>query len=276
MIITESFVWINNPQTASTFVRETLRQLYTISPADSEEKRKRFQSRWIKEILCPERRPGAGKRTGQPTPHGTVSQIPIQCRHLPVASAIRDSVSRYLSLYNYRDWQKLDQLPAPIEVVLEHFPNFPNLGFEEFVEYSPKFYGTADLMVGDVCFRAGPLSMDFLRFFTVPQESNTAIISFKSWEDLISQIQKTKFLSTANVNKSLHDFLLEFGFHKDDLAFILNKPPSNVSEKKVQSIQLDTKMVQDTEWLLEGVVTHQPFELMEYLVSVSGKYRISD
>ncbi len=276
MIITESFVWINNPKTASTFVRETLRQLYSIFPADSEGKRKRFQSRWIKEILCPEQRPGAGKRTGKPTPHGTVSQIPIQCRHLPVASAIRDSVSRYLSLYNYRDWQKLDQLPASIEVVLEHFPNFPNLGFEEFVEYSSKFYGTADLMVGDFCFRAGPLSMDFLRFFTVPQESNTAVISFESWEDLISQIQKTKFLETANINQSLHDFLLEFGFHKDDLAFIISKPPSNVSEKKFQNIQLDAEMVQDTEWLLEGVVTHQPNEWPEYLVSISEKYRLSD
>jgi len=276
MIITESFVWINNPKTASTFVRETLRQLYSISPADSEEKRKRFQSRWIKEIMCPERRPGSGSRTGQPTPHGTVSQIPIQCRHLPIASAIRDSVSRYVSLYNYGDWQRLDQLPAPIQVVLQHFPNFPNLGFEEFVAYCSKFYGTADLIVGDVSFQAGPLSMDFLRFFTVPKESNTAVISFESWEDLISQIQKTKFLETANINQSLHDFLLQFGFHQDDLAFIINKPPSNVSEKKVQNLELDTRMVQDTEWLLEGIVTHQPSQWHEYLVSVSGKYQISD
>ena len=88
------------------------------------------------------------------------------------------------------------------------------------------------MIVGDVSFQAGPLSMDFLRFFTVPQESNTAVISFESWEDLISQIQKTKFLETANINQSLHDFLLQFGFHQDDLAFIINKPPSNVSEKK--------------------------------------------
>ena len=47
-------------------------------------------------------------------------------------------------------------------------------------------------------------------------------------------------------------------------------------KKKVQNLELDTRMLQDTEWLLEAIVTHQPSQWHEYLVSVSGKYQISD
>ena len=124
MIITESFVWINYPKTASTFVRNSLKELYEIKPLDFM-KAWRFRSRFMKEVMCPELRPGTGERHGTPTPHGTVSQIPLIHKGLPVASAFRDPVDRYISLYNFGDWKSPDQMPESIDKIRETFSSYP-------------------------------------------------------------------------------------------------------------------------------------------------------
>jgi len=146
MIVTESFVWINYPKTASTFTREVLKELYAVRRLNLM-KVWRFRSRFIKEVLCPELRPGTGSRHGTPTPHGTISQIPTDHWDLPVASAFRDPIERYVSLYNYGDWKVSDQMPEGIEKIRMRFPSYPDLGLADFIRYITFYYGKTSLRV---------------------------------------------------------------------------------------------------------------------------------
>jgi hypothetical protein len=252
MIITESFVWINNPKTASTFVRNVLSELYR-HRGKSLQARWRLRKRKFRELLVPERRPSSGARFGKPTPHGTVKQIPKQFSQLPVVSAIRHPVARYASLYYYADWKKVDQLPVQLEIIRKVFPNFPDLSIREFFEYTIKFYGNNTLVVGQSAFDIGPMSADFLRFFSSESGDEENKFIFESWESLTEQLRRITFLNSSKINQELFTFLLMLEFDPKDIVFLKNKAPDNVSEKSKTTDLSDPfrELVRNTEWLLD-------------------------
>lgn len=252
MIITESFVWINYPKTASTFVREALKDVYACRSTDIA-KKWRMRNRRMEEKLLPEMRPGSGERRGSPTPHGTVSQIPESFRHLPVVSSYRSPVGRYLSLYNYGDWKKPDQYPDAMENIKVHFSEFPNLGLNEFIRFVDRYYGNVTLHAGEDKVTIGPLSADFLRFFTLPSKSDVNCLAFDSWAQIERDLGKVTFLDSSNINQELTKWLLKFRFPKKDIRFLEEKAASNVSNKRRDGHELDNLAVEkiwEKEWLL--------------------------
>ncbi len=253
MIITDAFVWINFPKTGSTFAREVLRRLYFFSPLDVR-KRVRFRGRWMKEQLLPETRPAVGERFGTPTPHGRVVQIPAEFRDLPVVSALRDPVARAYSLYMYGDWKKHDQLPMPLEEILESFPSFPRLSFEEYLTYIRICRGRDRIKVGDCLYELGTQSVDFLNFFAESIDSSLDPPHFKSWESLSSQLAKFRFLNVSSLNQQLATFLRSVGFSEEDVRFIDLMPKINESSNSCTRDEirpLVEEQIKKTEWLLD-------------------------
>jgi len=280
MIITNSFVWINYPKTGSTFVREVLREIYSKIESDSnlankkyipdfkyltnkiERKLKDFsiglkaeihlgnQHRWMFEVLHPELRPFTGDRFGRPTPHGTISQIPKKYCDLPVVSAIRDPVSRYISSYNYADWKKSDQLPDSIQSIQSIFPDFPNLDFQTFLIYLDRYYRIGKCVIGSDVFDVGPLSYDFLSFFTTNALSEDKNFYFNDWNDLNNITDKINFLKFSALNFDLYHLLLKIGFNQSEIPFILNKEPINQSSKECILNNSNLNYIEDKEWLL--------------------------
>lgn len=276
MIITESFVWINYPKTASTFVRESLRSLYDCEPLNFR-KRWRMRNRWIKEIDCPNLRPTSGNRYGTPTPHGTITQIPEAYRNLPIASAFRDLFSRYLSLYNYADWKNPAQYPASLEAIRLRFPTFPDLDFRSYLQYVRHFYGNAELRVGVEKFSVGPLSIDFLRFFTQPKQNTRDWLGFDSWAQIQHELSRITFLNTSHINQELQAWLSNFRYSEKDLEFLQQKAPSNVSKVNSDGRELDSTEIEELEnieWVFSRWLRAPKSDLAEVLMDTARSHSL--
>jgi hypothetical protein len=252
MIITESFVWINYPKTASTYVREVLKEIYKTNILNPG-KLWRFKSKGMREVLCPELRPSSGARYGTLTPHGTVSQIPESSSKLPVVTCFRDPVARYLSLYNYGDWKNKDQFPKPIHKIKERFPKFPELSLLDFIKFTDYFYGNNKLKIGDSETSIGPITADFLRFFTTCDKDENSVINYASWDKINLSLNRVKFLDYKFIRIELHKYLTELGFHSGDIEQALTFPPINVSPKQKSGMDIDEETkrhIEKTEWFL--------------------------
>jgi hypothetical protein len=251
MIITESFVWINYPKTASTFVREALRNIYTIRKYDLLQ-RFRMRDRWMEELLLPENRARVGDRSGAPTPHGTRRQIPFQHCGKPVISAIRCPVDRCLSLYRYGDWKATDQIPASRDEIEGLFPSYPDLSFASFAEYMMHFYA-GFLEIGGNVYKLGPQSADFLAFFTLHRHPHKTGFVFNTWRELETVLEEVVFLVTDDINNQLFALLSQFGFNRCDVEPILLLPRINKSKESVIESVIDEatfSRIASSEWLL--------------------------
>jgi hypothetical protein len=253
MIITESFVWINYPKTASTFVRLALREIYRI-PKHDVFKRLRMRGRWMEELLLPENRARVGDRSGAPTPHGTRRQIPFQHRGKPVISAIRCPVDRCLSLYRYNDWKSADQKPASANEIARLFPSYPDLSFDRFVEYMIHFY-SGILEIGGNDYKLGPQSADFLAFFSHASNQATGKFVFETWEQLESTLQGVLFLDAKNMNSELFGRLVTLGYAPGSVRCILAMKPANESSSKEDRFVVSDstrEKINRAEWLLNA------------------------
>jgi len=213
----------------------------------------RFRSRFMKEVLCPELRPGTGDRYGTPTPHGTVSQVPLIYQRLPIVSAIRDPMERYISLYNFGDWKHPDLMLENIEGIRKIFPYYPDLGLADFIRYITFYYGQTRLEVGDGKWSIGVHSADFLRFFTRHGSTDETTIRFDSWKSLENEINAVKFFYCDNINQELYEWLSIQEFHRRDIEFIINKSRVNVSPRSSEGKELDGEFlteVKKSEWFL--------------------------
>jgi hypothetical protein len=253
MIITESFVWINFPKTGSTFAREVFRSMYAVSSFDFG-KRLQFRGRWMREELVPETRPNFGQRFGRPTPHGRVAQIPTGFHHLPVVSAIRDPVKRAYSLYTYGDWKKSDQLPATFEEICEAFPAFPDLSFEDYLDFIRRFRGRNKISVGGSTYTLGAQSVDFVSFFARSENQELRLPAFASWETLAQQLAEVRFLHVEDLNHQLFDYLANLGFPKRYLRFILSMRKINESSDGLMAGKISPELREDIE-RAEGLIS---------------------
>lgn len=253
MIITESFVWINFPKTASTFVRECLRELYTI-PWWNLAKRKRFDGRWMREMEMPLIYAPDIARFGKPTPHGVVRQIPQEYIHLKMLSSVRDPVERLVSLYHYADWKKTDALNDSIDNLRARYPKFPDLKFDEF--YDLFCQKQKRFIVNKKSYLLGGQSYSLLNFFCNFQNiHNNQEIIFQSWGELAEIFNQVVFISSKNFSRQLFENILKFGYSQKDLNFILDKEMVNISKRNSEVIINNslTQKIYASEWLLDMI-----------------------
>lgn len=229
---------INLPKTGSTFAEKAIVQLY--KPYFQ----RRYPQYWLPgkkafKLLFPhigfsrdkilQGKASIGK-------HGVYSQIPEKHKSKRILSIIRNPFDRLLSLYHFKEWR----YHLPEAQILQQYSSFPNLSFEEYVDYHYRF-GTKDLTLGlNTEFKYGPQTAMFIHFFAKDPvktfESIRGDFSIKNNPDLFGEVD---FLHTENLNQELFDYLQSLGYEEKKIAFIKEMGKRNVSEKKEKIVLSD-------------------------------------
>ncbi|MFD0864087.1 sulfotransferase domain-containing protein [Sungkyunkwania multivorans] len=231
MIITDDFVMINFPKTGSTFVRSVLHQIHHARVHHKSPLRRLLsKDPEFVNLKLPNIRT-TSFRKGLEDEHGICYQIPEEHRQKKIVSVKRDLFDRIVSSYEYMDWKKAPWISEG--EIKERFPNYPNLGFEDYVhlliEHNP-------LEVHPEINRKlpiGPLSSFFILFyfkepFEVLRSIDEAYINSSKYKEDMFDVT---FLDQANLNDELHRFLLSNGYKQKEIEFILTEEKKNTTEK---------------------------------------------
>lgn len=245
MIITDKHIFINFPKTGSTFLRNTLKEVYgKNSFSFLSIKRKKLKVLELPNIRVD------NFRKGRKDEHGIYSQIPKKyLKNRKVVSIIRNPFGRYYSGYLYKDWQKSLQNIANVK---KH-PSFPNLTFSEYITLTnniPIKYTFPDLEMENQLI--GPMSLQFILFFF--PKPNQIVKKILNKELPICKVENhlpdINFLRNENLNKELFELLKTEGFAESKINFILKKEKENVSnQNKVNPVHKLTSS--DRELILE-------------------------
>lgn len=236
MLITPDFVLLNFPKTGSSFTRQVVKTVYGGSPGG------RLKRGLAKAGLCepPFRElffPNIRLRVDglQEDQHGTYRQIPGVFRRLPVVAVARNPFDRYVSKYKFRYWQSR---PIPsLEEVRRVFPGFPDLSFEQFLDYEDFLssrYRIPGLALNPT---PGGQTVEFaMMFFTDPSGFLKAACGTGLDQDgLIKALPPIRFLRMERLNRDLYNFLEDAGVSRRRIRFILQtdriQPPEGTSRK---------------------------------------------
>jgi len=270
MIITKSFVVLNLPKTGSTFTRNILKTVYKV------DKRSVFQKLLYKlKIITPAFQelilPNIKMPNRASDQHGTYSQIPKMYLDREIVSTIRDPYTRFLSTYKFKAWANQHQLEVPKEILDLHFPSFPDLSMDEYVElnkHAEKIRINTidpDLNATDI----GTQTIQFVQmFFKQPKmalsKMNDDYVNSGEFKNDIGDI---KFLRQESLNDDLISFLSDHGFSQKDLDFINHKKKLNTTDYKTDDVnQLWTKNAID-------YVSHRERYLLKMLESFGVTYK---
>ena len=224
MILTDQFVYLHFPKTGGTFVTSMLARLY--------EGRSSIAKRWISR----KRASGwAGRKYKRLVDrgaygyldvlkHGTCREIPESHRDKPVIACVRNPYDRQVSQYEFRWWARFPDSLGDPDVLRQKMPHFPDLSFDDYMElvrteFRPDLENPSDPEER----RAGMQTKQIVDgFFHEPErvlkELDDDYIGRGAWrEDMID----VRFLHTDNLNRELHDTLVDFGFEPAETAFIL-------------------------------------------------------
>ncbi|MDG5492248.1 sulfotransferase family 2 domain-containing protein [Psychroserpens sp. SPM9] len=239
MIITKDFVVLNLPKTGSTFTRNVLKTLYKVDKRSIFEKAlykfhivtPKFQELILPNIKMPNRRPDQ---------HGTYSQIPQQYLNRVIVSTIRDPYSRFLSTYKFKAWANPNQLEVPKSILDVHFPSFPDLNMDDYVDlnkHAEKIrINTIDEALNNL--DIGTQTIQFVQmFFKDPKVAlsklNDDYINSGAFK---ADMGEMKFLRQEHLNDDLIQFLLNHGFDKSDIDFINHKKKLNITDYNVDDV----------------------------------------
>jgi hypothetical protein len=230
MILTCDFVILNHPKTGSTFVREMIQK------AEKERGNhiRRYKSNeWKWKILSSIaplgirlpylelHHPRLWSKTKHVDQHGGSCMVPRGYRHLPHGVGIRNPFELYVSHYEFEWWKENPQLAE--DTISKNFPDFPDLSFRQFVEFtclSGQFFAR----------RAGvslqrQLGAQTIRYVRTLFREPANVLS-KLSESFIKTGEYRKYLPnftyfrTTDLNSDLFDFLSEHRYEKSEIDFI--------------------------------------------------------
>lgn len=232
MIITNDFVMLNFPKTGSSFARKVIKEIYSGRSSKFHRILANlgiYNSSFL-ELMLP--KIDTTSLMGLKGQHGTLRQIPAQHNAKPVITITRNPFSRYVSTYLFKWWEKYP--PANIDIILDQFPNFPNLTFPEYY-LMMHTHGREDHLRGIVPkIDLGLYTIQFIQFYfkdpeSVLREIDDNYIDNKLYENDINNI---KFIRQENLNRELKEFLLHVGISEKELEFIDTMKKVNVTNKK--------------------------------------------
>ncbi len=230
MFITDRFVLLNFPKTGSTFARNVLAELHRPTALRALFVKLGLAKPVYQDLILPRYvvDPSVPVRTTQ---HLVYAQVPEVDRHKLLLSVVRDPFSRLISAFEYRDWARFPM--APIEELHHSWPTFPELTFQEFLEMN-YLLGPKQL-IGDLPLPVdvGPLTLQFIRFYA--RDPRRYILDLRPGSDLLTDQDRhfpsIRFLHTEHLNKELHDLLLELGYARERIDFILERGKVNSTER---------------------------------------------
>ena len=165
--------------------------------------------------------------------HGRYEHVPEKYKSKPVLSVARDPLIRNISFYEYGWWKK--NTVAPLNIVKKYFPSFPDLEFNEYLDYqnfNTQFRDTG-VVIGD---NVGNQTIHFIQFFFkktkyIFENLNDEFIYSGKYRNYLPELT---LLKSENLNKELLEFLSVYWPDKDKLSFINSRDivrPENTSRK---------------------------------------------
>lgn len=240
MIITDSFVMINYPKTGSAFARKMLQQVHhgknetileKVSYRLGIKKRPLFlvhEEPNIREVT---------KRTGILDEHGVYIQIPKEHAHKKAISIKRNIYERYISLYEFRDWERAPWVDK--EELLKKYPNYPDITFEEFMELLFNNNPFQQLPEVNNKLMVGPATAQFILFFfkepfKILNKIDSSYISSGQYKNDMANVH---FLDQKDLNVELYNFLRSQGYPKRRIDFIIEAKKINNSTPKGKTVR---------------------------------------
>jgi hypothetical protein len=211
MILTDDFVFIHEPKTGGTFVTKMLNRLY-------EPVRQTGVKRLLRRVLHIRK-----KQSIEINKHGTCSDIPKSHRGKPILATIRNPYDRYISQFEFAWWKERPQDYCDVEQLRKQFPHYPNLTFGEFIDLNNTLFMKLKNELFPPEESMGRQTEQFVRYFfknpdrVFPAIDAGYIASGKYRADMFP----VHFIHTDRLNQELHDYLLELGFVREELHFIL-------------------------------------------------------
>jgi len=212
MFATNQFVYVHLPKTGGTFVETALQRLYGRQTLNTIANKVARKLRLNVTVELPK--------------HGTVRDIPQTLRRLTVLANMRNPFDRYVSMYKYQRYQKHpEQFGADNHVIMNRWPQFPNLSFEQYVHYmndASAFLRLPGFASDD---QPGLQTQQFLYFFTRNIEQcarNLTPESASNGRLIMMMPENIHFIFTNNLNQDLYNFLLSIGQPSHRIKFILD------------------------------------------------------
>ena len=231
VFISSHFVMLHFPKTGSSFARKALEAAY-------EKRRKRTNDprlAWREEPSPNIRVAGALHKKDQ---HGCFCQIPTEDLHKPIFSIVRHPFDRLVSMFKYRYWASVTQVPP--EVISERFPAFPALSLEEYRRFQNLSISyRLGFSLEQVC--VGHQTVQFIQmFFREPRRVLEGLTDdYLDSVDFHQDMGDVTFLLTETLRSDLQSLLEGFGFSNPELEHIETLRRSNVSPALQTPAQLD-------------------------------------
>ena len=211
MVVTDKFVYVHQPKTGGTFVESILKRVHKSMNYQLTEKINNFKLTGslsgIKMV-----RNGPGKNQ-----HGRVIDIPKKYSKLKILATVRNPFDRYVSQYKFNFWKNGFPKIIRNKELMEHFPKFPDISFKNYIylvnDILPKYQKRIDIF--------GYQTYQFFRQYTnidVNKIDQRQII-----KNINQYFNNIYFISTANLNEGLYNFLLDFNYPEDKIGFILHE-----------------------------------------------------
>ncbi len=220
MIITDKFVFVHDPKTGGSFVTTALFRLYGIN-----------WTRWthLKLLVFQELKykTKLGDFIHTSKKHFGCRFIPKEYVGKKVLATVRNPLDWYVSQYEFGSW-KFKEMKKYFEKLPnfeKDFAHFPELTFAEFVTLANQAFEVHLDCPREIQSQFGMRTRAFADFyFKEPGRALTKMLdekyitsgAYKS--DLYKNLH---FIRTKNLNRNLHDFLLQAGYDKKNIDFIL-------------------------------------------------------
>jgi hypothetical protein len=214
MVITDKFVYVHMPKTGGTFVEAVLQRLSSGTGGlhiDTSTERDRRRLR-VKDQ------------------HQRVSEIPEAHREKPLAFSIRNPYDHHVSFYEFGWWRDHPGDTFDEKRIRLRHPHYPELTFTEYMEsvfdWELLDPGYADPGVKAVLRDAGvgPLTFDYVSFlFERPERVIGDLERYlaeghRSWS---RSLRDVRFLRAEDLNRELYEFLIEMGYGREQVEFVL-------------------------------------------------------
>lgn len=236
MLVTESFILLNYPKTGSTFARTAIKEIYQRRVSERSAARRILDRLgimprpFIRELMLPNIMISGVQRPADQ--HGTYSQIPPQYRDREIVTICRNPYSRFISTYEFGWWR--EHPPINSQLIVEHFPQFPDLSLDDYVRFSELAMRHGRLKGKDTQARVGNQTVQFIQMFfrNPPSILDNITDEYIDSDRIFEDIAPVTFLKQETLNQDLADYLAGHGFTRKELDFVRARDKINVTPDK--------------------------------------------
>ena len=227
MIIADDFVFVHQPKTGGTFVREALWEV-------SRREERRLPRGLFQRLGLVRPRYAYAETESY---HGTCHEIPPAHRGKKILSIVRNPFDFYVSFYHFGWWASHPEDSYPdFAAVKRAFPAFPELSFREFLSLANGYFNEFETIgspIGDAQRRPGYYTTQFILFFfrdprAVYRAIDDAYLRERRWTH---DMFEAHFMRTHSLNRDLHDYLATIGYPGDLLRGLTSKRPVRPAEQ---------------------------------------------